>query len=135
MFLDHRIAKVLIAENDRTVAELLRIRLDVAGYQTSLVRSGSEVLEAVRSIRPEVLILELGLPDVSGFEILRLMQLARLQVATLVIGRDIAPADLRRAVELGARDVMLKPFSGAQPLERVARLLKPPPMQPTRQAA
>lgn len=137
MFLDQRGAKILVAENDRTIAELLRIRLDVAGYQTTLVRTGRDVLETLRASKPTVLMLELKLPEIDGFEILRLIkaQGARLELPTLVMGRDLSAEEIRRAVSLGARDVMAKPFSGALPLERVARLLKMAAAQPARAAA
>ncbi|HEY9219937.1 MAG TPA: response regulator [Phenylobacterium sp.] len=124
MILDQPGAKVMVAESDRTIAELLRIRLDVAGYQTSLVRSGRDVLETLRAARPAALMLEMRLPDINGFEILRLIQVARLSLPTLIMGKDLSTEEIRRAVALGARDVMVKPFSGATPLERVARLLK-----------
>ena len=126
MLLDQPGAKVLIAEPDRTIAELLRIRLDVAGYQGMLVRTGRDVLETMRIARPGVLMLEAKLPEINGFEILRLMQAHRLSIPTLLMGKDLSGEDIRKALALGARDIMVKPFSGATPLERVARLLKSP---------
>ena len=134
MMLDTQGAKVLIAESDRTVAELLRIRLDVAGYQTLLVRTGRDVLETIRASRPAAMMLELRVPEIEGFEILRLMQAHRLSLPTLVMGKDLSGDDIRKAIALGARDIMVKPFSGATPVERVARVLKAAAM-PTAKAA
>lgn len=124
MIVDPHGEKVLVVECDRTIAELLRIRLDVAGYQTLLARTGRDALETLRAARPNALVIEMRLPDISGLEILRSMQLQRISIPTLVMGRDLSGEDIKKAVSLGAKDIMVKPFSGATPLERIARLLK-----------
>ncbi len=124
MIVDPHGEKILVAECDRTIAELLRIRLDIAGYHTLLARTGRDALEILRAARPNALVMELRLPDINAFEVLHSMQLQRMPTPTLVMGKALSGEDIRNALSLGARDVMVKPFSGATPLERVARLLK-----------
>ena len=123
---------VMIAENDRTVLELLQIRLDVAGYPTNMARTGQMALETLRNSRPAALLINLNLPNMSGFEVLEALNPRRekLPFPTLVMARNPAADDIRRAISLGARDCMAMPFSGADALDRVMRLLRPPAPPP-----
>ena len=125
---------IMVADADRTVLEMLQIRLGVAGYHASVVRTGQTALEAISHARPAGLVLELNLPDMSGHEVLEALKAANdgTSIPVLVIGRKFAPEDIRRAVSLGARDCMTKPFSGAELLERLTRMLKPKPSAPDR---
>ena len=125
---DTRGQKMLIADSDRTVLEMLQIRLDVAGYHTCAARTGPMVLELLQNFRPAVLVLDLNLPELDGFGVLETLtqRCNRLPVPTLVMGKALAAEDIQRAIQLGARDCMAKPFSGAHALERVARLLRKP---------
>jgi DNA-binding response OmpR family regulator len=130
--------EILVAENDRTVLEMLQIRLNVAGFHTSMARTGSLALETLRNSRPAALVIELNLPEMSAFEVLEALNPRRekLPFPTLVMSKNLGPEDIQRAVGLGARDCMAKPFSGADALERVARLLrKPSPPASARLAA
>ncbi len=132
MQLDGRSSKVVVADNDRTILELLQIRLDVAGYHAIGVRNGTQAMEMLQTLRPSAMVLDLNLPDIDGFEVLRAMQ-ARpktIPFPILVIGRKLAMDDVKRAISLGARDCMAKPFSGADILDRVARMLSRPAPAP-----
>lgn len=120
--------RILIADGDRAVLEMLQIRLDVAGYQVTLARSGPAAIEMMRNARPHALILDLGLPETNGFEVLKALnpQGGRMSTPVLVMGRKLSIEDIQKAVGLGARDALAKPFSGADFLERVARLFRKP---------
>ena len=120
--------EVMIAEHDRTVLEMLQIRLSVSGFHISMARTGRLALETLRNCRPAILLIELNLPEMSGFEVLEALNPRgeKLPFATLVMARNLGAEDIQRAVRLGARDCMAKPFSGADALERVARMLKKP---------
>ena len=124
--------KVLVADADRTVLELIQIRLDVAGYHACIERSGPAVLEVLKNIRPGVMILDADLPEMNGFEVLETLakRNEKLPFPTLFVGRKLGLDDVKRAIGLGARDCMAKPFSGAQVLERVSRMLKPATVAP-----
>ncbi len=126
MQLAGRASKIVIAECDRTVLELLQVRLHVAGYHPIAVRDGLGAMEVLRNIRPDAVLLELNLPDVDGFEVRRALngQPERLPAPVLVMGRSLSAEDIRRAIGLGARDCLTKPFSGADALDRLSRMLK-----------
>lgn len=130
--------EVMVAENDRAVLEMLQIRLMVAGYHTSMARTGAAALTSLRSIRPAALIIDLNLPEMSGFEVLEALgsRCGKLPFPTLVMARRPSADDIQRAIRLGARDILVKPFSGADVLDRVARLLRPPaPPRPAAEGA
>jgi DNA-binding response OmpR family regulator len=133
----------MIAENDRTVLELLQIRLSVAGYDTCMARTGTMALETLRNFRPAALVLDLNLPEMNGFEVLEAFNPRREKLAfpILILAKTLAAEDIQRAVKLGARDCMTKPFGAAEVLERVARMLRkpsssaPPPASPPSRSA
>ena len=128
MLFEGRGSKIMVAEHDRTILEMLQVRLDVAGYHPIAVRTGASVLEMLNNIRPAALVLDLNLPDIDGFRILAVLQAQaeRIATPTLVVGRQLAVDDIRRAVSLGARDCLAMPFSGAEILDRLTRMLKRP---------
>jgi two-component system catabolic regulation response regulator CreB len=118
--------KVVVADSDRTVLELLQIRLDVAGYHACVARTGPAVLETLKYIRPAAMVIDTDLQELDGFNVLRALgeKSERLPCPTLVVGRRLGPEHIRLAIDLGARDCMTKPFSGADVLERVGRMLR-----------
>jgi len=128
MNFDTRGLKILVAENDRAVLEMLQIRLEVAGYHSCMARTGSMVLETLRGFRPAALVMNLNLPEIDGFGVLEALnpRHERLAFPTLVMARKLGADDIQRAVALGARDCMTMPFSGADMLDRIARLLRKP---------
>lgn len=123
------VARILIADSDRAVSEMLQIRLDVAGYHPLSARSGTGALEIIRNMRPAAFVLDLGILDIDAFKLLTILQHDRLRppCPTLLIGKRLGVEDIRRAAILGVRTCVVKPFSGADLLDRVAKMLKPAP--------
>jgi len=119
---------VLVADSDRTVLELLQIRLNVAGYRAVVARTADVAIEAVRAARPAGLVVDLRLATAQGVPLLRALadEEGRLACPTLAIGRDLTPEAISMAVGLGAHDCMPKPFSGADVLERIGRMFRSP---------
>lgn len=125
MQFDGRGAKIMVVDHDRTTLEMMQIRLDVAGYHPIAARCGLQALEVLGGCRPDALILERNLPGFDGFDVLRtLATMSARQTPVLLIGRSIAAEDVHAAVPLGVRDVLAKPFGGAQMLERLTRMLR-----------
>jgi DNA-binding response OmpR family regulator len=132
MALDVRRPTIFIAEHDRTVLELLQIRLDVAGFHTTTARTGDLALATLRSMRPAALVMDLHLPELDGFELLSALGAKgeRPVYPILATGKVSSIEEVKRAVTLGARDFLAKPYSGADAVDRVMRLLrKPSPAQ------
>ena len=122
-------ARVLIADSDRAVSEMLQIRLDIAGYHPLSARSGTGALDIVRNMRPAAFVLDLGIPEMDAFDILTILQRDRSRplCPTVLIGKRLGIEEIKRAATLGVRTCMVKPFSGADLLDRVAKMLKPAP--------
>lgn len=122
-----RASKVLVVDADRAVLEMLQIRLDVAGYHPLSARTGAGGLEIVRNMRPAALVLDAAVLEMGAFEVLSLIQGDRTRLACpiLLTGKKLGVDEVRRAATLGVQTCMVKPYSGADVLERIAKLLKP----------
>lgn len=130
MQFDTKGQRILVADGDRAVLEMLQIRLDVAGYVVQIARTGPAAVESIRTFRPAGVVMDMNLPELNALEVLRALNPGggKLSMPVLLIGRKLAIEDIKTAVGLGARDALAKPFSGADFLDRVARLLRKPAM-------
>ncbi len=122
--------RIAIADTDRTVLELLQIRLELGGYRAYVSRDGAELLETVRIARPTAMVLDLNLNGGGAKAVLeQLRRKNQLTFPVLLMGRNMTPETLQEALQLGARSCIIKPFSGADVLERVNWMLRPPPAE------
>ncbi len=121
--------KVMVVDDDPAVLELITTRLAIAGYQTFAARDGQEAVSRLGEVRPTAMVLDINMPRLDGFGVLRQMRQTRMinQVAVMVLTARTQSDDVQQAVALGARDFLSKPFKDTQLLSRVARLLRPPP--------
>jgi two-component system OmpR family response regulator len=108
-------------DDDRAILDLVSTRLTLAGYDVFSARDGRQAVERANALRPHAMVLDLSMPLLEN---LGPAVLARLP--TLVLTARHASADVQRAIALGARDYVAKPFKDSQLLLRVARLLRPP---------
>ena len=128
MYAETRGTKIVIADSDRALLEMLQIRLDLAGYETHCARTGPIALDMIRVMRPQLVMLELRLPDLDGFQVLEeiLMRRDKLPFHAMAMAKQLSSADIRRAGALGVRTCVAKPFSGADMLERISKCLRGP---------
>ena len=119
-------ARLLIAEDDPSVMELLTTRLELAGYRTWSARDEVQALELVTTVQPDGMILDINMPRLDGFGVLRALSQRpkSKQPPVLMLTARNAMDDVKRCVSMGARDYLSKPFKDAVLLNRVARLLK-----------
>ena len=116
---------VLAVDDERDILDLIRFHLTRAGCEVVTATSGREALETIHARRPDLLLLDLMLPDIDGFAICEIL---RRQAATATIPIVIVSAwrtsDSRNlGLELGAIDFLTKPFSPKVLVERVLGLL------------
>ena len=129
--------RVLVVEDDEAVRTLLLTRLDLAGYRTSHAADGWKALLAMQEFRPDGVILDVNMPGLDGFGVLETKRSrgAIKDIPVMMLTARQAPTDIRRALGLGARDYLAKPFDDQQLLARVARLVRkkrtPPPPPPS----
>jgi DNA-binding response OmpR family regulator len=101
---------VLMIEDDQAIADLYRGRLSKDGYDVTVASDGEEGLELARSMVPSLIYLDLRLPKLSGFDVLRQLRSTDLLAGTpVVILTNYDAAEVRSTgLELGAQDVLLK---------------------------
>ena len=116
-------ATVLVVEDESKIRELLRSYLEGAGFEVLSTGSGAEAILLGRSARPDLVLLDLRLPDVPGEEVAReLRQVA--QTPILMLTAKTAEEDRIRGLELGADDYLTKPFSPRELVLRVQAVLR-----------
>jgi DNA-binding response OmpR family regulator len=121
-------ACIVVADTDRTVLELLQIRLEQGGYRVSVSRDSDELLDIVRAGPPAALIIDFNLNGLGAKGVLEhLRRRSQLTFPVLLMGDSMTPEGLQEVMRLGARSCMIKPFSGEDLLERVNWLLRGPP--------
>ena len=110
--------KILIVDDDNNIAELIALYLTKECFETKIVNDGEEALREFASFRPDLIILDLMLPGVDGFEICRQIRSQR-NTPIIMVSAKKDDIDKIRGLGLGADDYMTKPFS---PSELVARV-------------
>ena len=117
---------VIIVEDEPDIAELVVLHLQRDGYRTSVYHDGERALEAIRELHPDLVVLDLMLPGLGGYEICRAMRRDdRLEdVPILMLSARGEDADVVTGLELGADDYLKKPFSTAVLVSRVRSLLR-----------
>ena len=119
-------SRILVAEDDPGIRDLVRTRLELAGYEVMTARNGAEAFSLVQEVRPAAMVLDINMPGLDGFGVLRGLKARGRTLPVLVLSARHAAEDVRLAVRLGAKDYLTKPFTDAQLLARVSRLLRPP---------
>jgi len=131
-----RAPRILIAEDDEAILDLLVTRLRIAGYHTTQEKDGYAALEAIRRAPPSACILDVNMPRLDGFQVLKRLRAEPMtaHVPVLILTARRAPDDIKTAIRLGATDYLSKPFNDEQLLARVARLLRrrSPPPEPSK---
>lgn len=111
---------VLVVEDERDIRDLLRRYLERDGFAVLTTGSGAEALRLLDGSTPDLVVLDLGLPDIDGLEIL---QTARARVPVLVLTARAGVEDRIRGLQLGADDYVVKPFSPTEVVLRVKAVL------------
>lgn len=115
--------RILIAEDDRKIAELVEKNLSASGFECHVVHEGDLVFHEFERIHPDLLLLDIMLPGMDGFEITR--QLRRHSaVPILMLTARASDGDKVLGLELGADDYLTKPFSVQELVARVRALLR-----------
>ena len=118
-------ARVLIAEDEPNIVESLSFMLRRAGYDVASAQDGEAALAGLRSQPAQLLILDLMLPRLNGFEVLKALRADAALAATpvLVLTAKGQQQDRRLAEVIGADAFMTKPFSNREIMDEVRRLL------------
>lgn len=110
--------KALIIDDEVQIRRLLRVALEAAGYAIQEAENGSLGLQSAAMTRPDIILLDLGLPDLDGLEVLRRMrEWSQVPVVVLTVRDD--ERDKVAALDAGADDYVTKPFSTVELLARL----------------
>lgn len=119
-------ATIVVVEDDPAIADLLDLYLRREGHRVFLAADGERGLEVVRDRRPDVVILDVGLPGIDGLEVCRRIRAGDDAVAIVFLTARDDEIDRVLGLELGADDYVTKPFSPREMVARVkARLRRP----------
>lgn len=120
--------RILVVEDEEMVLDLITTRLEIGGYQTFIARDGYQGLARIGEVRPDGVLLDINMPRLDGFSMLKLMRERGVlaETPTMVLTARNQPNDVATAIGLGAKDFLTKPFSSEQLLARVARLVRRP---------
>jgi CheY-like chemotaxis protein len=118
-------AKILIAEDERDIRDLVAFTLRFAGHEIVAVGNGEEALETARVEMPDLILMDVRMPRMTGYEACEKMkadpQLAKIPVVFLSAkGQD---SEIRTGLDAGADEYLLKPFAPAELTQRVGELL------------
>jgi DNA-binding response OmpR family regulator len=117
-------SRVLVVEDNAELAAGIRYNLELEGYDVRVAEDGRTALDEVRDFAPDLVILDLMLPEVDGFQVLRTLREEGVQVPVLVLTARGEETDKVRAFRLDADQYVTKPFGLLELLERVKGLLR-----------
>jgi CheY-like chemotaxis protein len=121
-----RAPRILIADDNPQGVELLEAYLSAGNYEIQTAADGEETLQKVRQWRPDLLLLDIMMPRISGFEVCKRLRAdpATRDLAVLMVTALDQPSDIERAVEAGTDDFLTKPINKTELLLRVRSVLK-----------
>ena len=114
---------ILVVEDEKPIRNFIRISLDTQGYRVIESSTGNEAMALTMSYNPELIILDLGLPDIDGIEIIRKIREFK-DTPIIIVSARGQDRDKIDALDLGADDYLSKPFSMGELLARVRVLLR-----------
>lgn len=117
-------ADILVVEDDRAMLSGLETNLRFEGHNVRVVTRGDEAVAAVSRKRPDLLILDVMLPGISGFDVCRTIRRTDRQLPILLLTARADDVDKVMGLDLGADDYLTKPFSLSELLARVRALLR-----------
>jgi two-component system KDP operon response regulator KdpE len=115
--------RILVVDDEIQIRRLLKITLEGAGYEIHLAESGEEGLRQAAMARPEMIILDLGLPDRDGIDVLKKLREWAI-VPVLILSVRSSEQDIVAALDAGADDYLTKPFRSGELLARVRTALR-----------
>ena len=118
-------AKILAVDDEPELTELMQYNLVRAGYEVTTAANGREALDCIKRCRPDLILLDLMLPDLDGFGLCEILRRDPLSATIpIIIVSAWASTDSRNlGLELGALDYLTKPFSPKELVSRVNQLL------------
>ena len=116
--------RILIVEDDPSITRMVRDNLVYEGFDVECVTRGDQALSQVRSFAPDLVVLDLMLPGLDGFEICRSVAQSAVRVPMIIVSARSQTSDKIQGLELGADDYITKPFMFGELLARIHAVLR-----------
>ncbi len=116
-------ATILVVDDEPNITQLLKLYLSRSGFQVETAASGEEALRKTRALRPDLIVLDLKLPDIDGLEVCRRVR-AESDVPLIMLTARDEDIDKVVGLEMGADDYITKPFNPREVLARVRAVLR-----------
>lgn len=118
-------AKILAVDDEPELTDLMQYHLVRAGHEVTTAANGWEAIHCVRTNRPDIILLDLMLPDLDGFGVCEILRRdpQTAMIPIVIVSAWSSPDSRNLGLELGALDYLTKPFSPQELVERVNRLL------------
>ena len=114
---------VLVVDDDRKIVELVQLYLEKDGYRVLVAHDGLQALELARRKRPDLIVLDLLLPDLDGLDVCRILQ-AESKIPIIMLTARTTEDDRLTGLDIGADDYITKPFSPRELMARVRAVLR-----------
>lgn len=120
--------KIVLAEDEPQIARLVEFKLKKEGYQVTWKENGEEALKAIKADKPDLILLDVMMPVMDGYEVLRrLKEDENLRsIPVVMLTARAQERDVVKGIDMGAEDYITKPFHPAELLARVKRILGKP---------
>jgi two-component system alkaline phosphatase synthesis response regulator PhoP len=118
--------RILIADDNQNIRDALTYLLEDEGYELLLAKDGAETLRKVRDLRPDILFLDIMMPEINGYDVCRAIKADPLLKDTYVIMLTAKGqvAEQERGKEVGANEYIVKPFSPMEILAKVKSIFR-----------
>jgi DNA-binding response OmpR family regulator len=123
---------VLLVEDERSIAEPFASALSRSGFRTTVARTGAQAMVLISELNPDVVLLDLSLPDADGRDVCRRLRLES-DVPIIMVTASGTVTDRVVGLELGADDYIVKPFATGEVIARIRAVLRRRPGQPEAQ--
>jgi len=115
---------VLVVDDEPNIVDVITMALRYQGFETAAAHTGHEALAAVQSFRPQVMVLDVMLPDMEGFEVAKRLGAQRAQVPIIFLTARDGTEDKVRGLTTGGDDYVTKPFSLEELVARIRTILR-----------
>lgn len=118
--------KILVVDDDPYILMSLEFLMKKNGYQVMIARNGAEALEAINSNKPELILLDIMMPDVDGYSICKYVKSKKelKSIHVVFVSAKTKETDIQKGLELGASLYITKPFSTRELMKKVNELMQ-----------
>jgi two-component system, OmpR family, copper resistance phosphate regulon response regulator CusR len=116
--------RVLVVEDEKKISEAIAEGLRASGFEVAIAPTSEEAFFIMHSLRPDMVVLDLGLPRRSGMELLRQIRSMNILIPVLILTSNTSLEDRVAALDAGADDFLLKPFSLSELIARLRAILR-----------